>query len=123
MAGAADLIVLIHFLFVVFVVLGGFVALKWPWVCLIHLPAAVWGLLIELFGWVCPLTPLEKYLRESAGEPAYDESFIQHYVYPLLYPDDLTRSLQWLLGACVLLVNLIVYGIVLYRFRAGRGDG
>ena len=114
----ADLVVGVHALFVAFVVLGGLLALRWPWVAAAHLPAAVWGTLIEFRGWVCPLTPLENSLRASAGQAGYDGGFIEHYLVPVLYPGGLTRGLQIVLGSLVVAVNLVVYGLVLWRWSA-----
>src|ERR687897_3391396 len=94
----ADLVVGVHALFVVFVVFGGLLPLRWPWVAAVHLPAAVWGTLIEFRGWVCPLTPLEKSLRASAGQAGYEGEFVEHYILPLLYPGQMTRGIQVSLG-------------------------
>ena len=115
----ADLVVGMHALFVAFVVLGGLLALRWPWIAAAHLPAAVWGALIELRGWVCPLTPLEKSLRAAAGDAGYQGGFIEHYLLPVLYPAGLTRDVQLTLGSLVIAVNLVIYGIVLRRRMAG----
>ncbi len=114
----ADLVVGIHALFVAFVVVGGLLVLRWPWVAAAHLPAALWGALIELRGGICPLTPLENSLRASAGRAGYDGGFIEHYQLPVLYPGGLTREVQLMLGALVVAVNVGVYGLVLWR-RAG----
>ena len=117
----ADLVVGVHALFVAFVVVGGLPALRWPWMAALHLPAAAWGALIELRGWICPLTPLENSLRQAAGDAGYQGGFIEHYVLPVLYPAGLTRGVQLTLGAAVIAVNLLVYGAVLVRrHRAGR---
>ena len=116
----ADLVVGVHALFVAFVVIGGLLVLRWPWVAALHLPAAVWGALIEFQGWICPLTPLEKSLREAAGEAGYQGGFIEHYLLPVLYPAGLTRGVQLVLGASVILVNLLVYGVVLVRATRER---
>ena len=115
----ADLVVGVHALFVAFVVLGGLLALRWPRIAAAHLPAAVWGALIELRGWVCPLTPLEKSLRAAAGDAGYQGGFIEHYLLPVLYPAGLTRDVQLTLGSLVIAVNLVIYGIVLRRRMAG----
>lgn len=114
---AADLVLVIHLGFVVFVVLGGLLVLKLRWCAWIHLPAAFWGALVELAGWPCPLTPLEKWLRASAEQEVYSGSFVQHYLYQVLYPHNLTRFDQFVLAAIVVIVNLAVYGYVLYRLR------
>ena len=88
----ADVTVLLHLAFVLFVVLGGLLAARWPSVAWVHLPAAAWGAWVELAGWVCPLTPLENWLRTQGGGTAYTSSFIEHYVMPLLYPAFLSRE-------------------------------
>ena len=113
----ADLVVGVHALFVVFVVAGGLLALRWPQVAALHLPAAVWGALIEFQGWVCPLTPLEQSLRESAGQSGYEGGFIEHYLLPVLYPPGLTREVQLVLGVFVIVVNLLVYASLVRRLR------
>jgi hypothetical protein len=114
----ADLVVGVHFLFVLFVVLGGLLVLRWPRVAYVHLPAAAWGVLIEFAGWTCPLTPLEQSLRQRAGGHGYSGSFIEHYLLPLLYPSALTRDIQLVLGSVALVVNLGIYAYVLRR-RSG----
>lgn len=119
----ADLVVALHALFVVFVVAGGLLVLRWPRVAWLHLPAAAWGALIEFFGWVCPLTPLEQWLRRLAGEAGYRGGFIEHYVLPVLYPAGLTRGVQLGLGALVVAVNVAVYWSVLRRGRASGPPG
>ena len=109
----ADLVVVVHFSFVLFVILGGLLVLRWPRLAYLHLPAAAWGVLIEFAGWVCPLTPLEQSLRLKAGEQGYSGSFIEHYVLPLLYPSALTRTIQVGIAAIVIAVNLYIYGYLL----------
>jgi hypothetical protein len=111
----ADLVVALHFLFVVFVVLGGLLVLRWPKAAYVHVPAAIWGTAIEFAGWICPLTPLEQWLRRQAGDTGYSGGFIEHYILPLLYPSALTRNIQLLLGFLVIGVNLAIYGYVLRR--------
>lgn len=112
---AADFVVLIHFAFILFVVAGGLLVLRWPRVAWVHLPVAAWGAGIELIGWVCPLTPLENALRRAAGEAGYDVGFIEHYLLPIIYPAGLTRGVQLALGLFVLIVNLAIYAVVLRR--------
>jgi hypothetical protein len=111
----ADLVVGLHALFVVFVLAGGLLVLRRPGLAAIHLPAAVWGALIEFGGWVCPLTPLEKQLRAAAGQAGYDGGFIENYLLPALYPAGLTRGVQIGLGVLVIGVNVAIYGMVLRR--------
>lgn len=106
---AADAVVLAHLAFIVFVLVGGFLAWRWRWLPWLHLPAAFWGTLIEFTGWVCPLTPWEVALRRQAGELGYQEGFIEHYLVPIIYPGDLTRSFQVVLGLLVLAANAAAY--------------
>jgi hypothetical protein len=108
----ADLVVILHFAFVLFVVLGGLLVFRWPRLAYVHLPVALYGALIELVGWICPLTPLEKRLRESAGLQGYQGGFVEHYILPVLYPAGLTRGVQWVLGVLVLGINLVIYAVV-----------
>ena len=113
----ADLVVGLHVVFVVFVVAGGLVVLRWPKVAFVHLPAAVWGAAIEFAGWICPLTPLENSLRRQAGQSGYSTGFIEHYLLPVLYPSALTRDIQLLLGFLVIVVNVGIYVYILRRSR------
>ena len=110
---AADLLVLFHLGFIIFVIIGGFLVVKRRWLIFLHLPAVVWGALIEFQEWVCPLTPLEHRLRQAAGEKGYSGGFIEHYLLPVIYPQALTAGIQMVLGGLVILINLIVYAWVL----------
>jgi hypothetical protein len=111
----ADALVVIHGTFIIFVVAGGLLALRWPRALWAHAPAAVWGALIELAGWICPLTPLENELRRRGGEAGYSGGFVEHYLLPLIYPAELTRMTQLVLGALVVAVNVTVYAVVIRR--------
>jgi len=113
----ADILVLLHFAFVLFVIFGGLFVLKWKRMAWVHLPAVLWGVGIECFGKVCPLTPLEIWLRESGGERGYQSGFLDHYVVPLLYPTHLTREDQILLGFTLGVINLIIYLTVMWKHR------
>ena len=113
----AEAVVLAHFAFVLFVSLGGLLALKWRRIAWVHVPAAVWGVVVEFSGWVCPLTPLEGWLRAKARGETYAGGFVEHYIVPLLYPAMLTRSLQWVLGAAALVVNGLIYWRVCRRYE------
>jgi hypothetical protein len=115
----ADLVVALHFGFVLFVVLGGLLVLRWRWVGLVHLPAAVWGAWIEFSGRICPLTPLENEYRRLGGEAGYTGGFIEHYILPVLYPHALTRNIQVALGVVVVALNV---GLYLRAFAARRGS-
>jgi len=114
----ADLTLVAHLAFLVFVVLGGFLALRWRWAPWFHLPAAAWGAWTEFAGVVCPLTPLEIRLRRLGGQAGYQGGFIEHYVTGTLYPEGLTREVQLVLGVAAVVVNLLVYAVVLTRLRA-----
>lgn len=114
---AADAVVLAHGAFILFVVFGGLLALRWRWTALLHAPAAAWGVLVEAAGWMCPLTPLEVGLRIAAGEAGYGGGFVAHYLLPAIYPAGLTRSIQFALAAFVLAVNAAVYAAVLLQNR------
>jgi hypothetical protein len=117
----ADLVVGLHFAFVLFVVLGGLLALRWPRAAWLHLPAVAWGALIEWRGWICPLTPLEVALRRRAGEAGYEGDFLERYLVPVLYPPGLTREIQLGLAVGVVILNAVVYTAVLRRRRtSGR---
>ena len=116
----ANLLVVFHFAFVLFVVLGGLLVLRWRWVAFLHVPAAVWGAWIEFAGWICPLTPLENALRSAGGGGAYGGGFIEHYILPVLYPSALTRNIQLLLGSVVLVLNLAIYAYILRRSAGNR---
>ena len=105
----ADLVVAVHAAFVVFVVLGGLLVTRWPRLAWVHVPAAAWGVFIEFRGWICPLTPLENYLRQRGGSSAYQGEFIEHYILPLLYPANLTARVQIWLGSLALAVNVLLY--------------
>lgn len=105
----ADLVVIIHAAFVLFVLLGGLPALRWPRLAWLHLPAALWGAAIELGGWICPLTYLENYLRRMAGGIGYSTTFIERHLEPVLYPLGLTRHAQLVFGVSALFLNLVIY--------------
>lgn len=117
---AADVVVAIHFLFVVFVVLGGLLALRWPWVARVHVPVVLYGAAIEFVGFLCPLTPLELWLRRRGGEAGYEGGFVEHYMTAALYPAGLTRQIQIALGASALLINAVIYAALWRRWRKNR---
>jgi hypothetical protein len=114
----ADMTVVAHLAFVLFVVFGGLLVVRRPWLAWVHLPAAAWGASVEFAGWICPLTPLENWLREQGGGPVYTSSFVERYIVPTLYPASLSRDLQWVLGSLVIVINAAVYFVVVRR-RAG----
>lgn len=113
----ADTTLIVHLCFVLFVVFGGLLVLRWRWLAWLHLPAVLWGAFIELTGGVCPLTPLELRLRELGGEQGYEGGFIEHYLTGWIYPEGLTREAQIALGLGALVVNIAVYGWIMHRAR------
>ncbi|GLO58974.1 hypothetical protein PPUJ20066_50100 [Pseudomonas putida] len=114
---AADALVLLHLAFILWVLFGGLLVLKWRPALLVHLPALAWGLAVEGLHLECPLTDWENRMRFAAGDAGYHGGFVEHYIWPLIYPAGLTPQIQWLLGAIVLLLNLGIYGYVLGRRR------
>lgn len=116
----ADLVVIVHLIFILFVVTGGFFLPRWPWLIWPHLPAVAWGAYIEFSGGICPLTPLENHLRALAGASGYSGGFVEHHLLPILYPANLTLPIQWPLGTLVLAINLIAYALALRALRAAR---
>lgn len=117
---AADATLLVHLAFILFVVFGALLLFRFPRMVWVHLPAAIWGAYVEIAGKICPLTTLENRFRAAAGQSGYRESFIEHYLFPVIYPAGLTRTMQLGLGAALLLINLAVYGCWLLRLRKTR---
>jgi hypothetical protein len=116
---AANAVLLVHLFFICLVMLGGLIVLRRPWFAVVHVPAAVWGALVEALGWYCPLTDLENALLRRAGEEGYAGGFVAHYLLAVIYPDGLTRETQIVLAGLIVLINAAVYGLVLKR-RAER---
>lgn len=113
----ADILVIFHLAFVAFALFGGLLVVKWKRLAWVHVPAAIWAALIEFTGMICPLTPLENFLRRKGGASGYGTGFIEHYITPALYPEALNNGLQIALGAIVILVNAAIYAYV-FRRRA-----
>ena len=117
---AADFVLVTHFAFIVLVVAGGLVVFRYAWFAWIHIPAASWGAFVELTGRICPLTTLENVLRIRAGQEGYIDSFIEHYIVPVIYPAGLTRHVQLMLAGLVVAVNIAIYATILLRKRKMR---
>ena len=113
----AELVLVAHLGFVAFAIFGGLLAFRWKLIVWFLVPAVIWGAVVEFTGWVCPLTPLENFLREAGGGTGYSGDFITHYVSPLLYSTSLTREDQLLYGLALLVINVAIYGLLLYRSR------
>jgi hypothetical protein len=114
---AADAVIAVHLAFILFSVLGGLLVGCWRRLAWLHVPAFCWAAALEFWGWTCPLTPLENWLRERGGAGSYETGFIEHYLLPLIYPAALTREMQIVLGLLVLALNLSLYGWLLLRRR------
>jgi hypothetical protein len=113
----ADAMVIMHLLFVIFVMTGGFLLVRWPKLAWLHLPAVAWGAIVEFTGWICPLTPLENHLRMLGGGGVYSGGFVERYLLPVLYPENLTLPIQQVLGGAVVGVNLVAYALAYRALR------
>lgn len=116
----ADAVLILHFVFVTFVVLGGFLVLRWPTLAWVHAPAAIWGIVITSIGGVCPLTPLEKHFIVQGGGEAYRGGFIAHYLTSVVYPEGMTRDTQVVLALLLLVFTVFVYWRVWRHYRTRR---
>ncbi|NYT69981.1 DUF2784 domain-containing protein [Pusillimonas noertemannii] len=119
---AADAVLILHGLFVAFVIFGGLLALWRPRLAWLHLPALAWGATVIAMGWICPLTPLENHLRALAGQGTYDGGFIQHYLWPLIYPPGITRGMQIALAVLLAAGNAAIYLALWGRRKKVRAD-
>jgi hypothetical protein len=105
----------VHFLFIVFVMGGGLFVIQWPKTAWVHLPAAIWGAMVEIFNWVCPLTYIENFFLIRSGKSTYEGDFIGQYLIPVIYPEGLTVEIQHVLGGVVILVNIIFYTFAILK--------
>jgi len=105
---------------VLFVVFGGLLVFRWKHVMWAHVPAVLWGALLEFFDWICPLTPLENGLRRRAGQTGYEGDFVEHYVLPLLYPVNRSAGLRVALGTIAIVMNVLIYLWVFRHLNSGR---
>jgi len=117
-----DIVVLIHLAFVIFAVLGGILFAWWRWIIWLHLPAFLWAFWIEFTGGICPLTPLENWLRIKGGQGGYEGDFVATYLLPVLYPAGLTRNAQLFLAMMVIVINVAIYGSILYKRSRKKRD-
>jgi hypothetical protein len=113
----ADVVVSVHFFFIVFVLLGGLLAFRWHWIPWLHIPAVAWGGFIEITGRICPLTPLENSLRRAGGLTDYSQSFIERYVFPVVYPEELAREFQVVMGSALIALNILIYAFLVWHRR------
>lgn len=116
----AELVLVVHFLFIAFALFGGYLVIRWRKIIFLHLPCLAWGIYIELSGGICPLTPLENKLRRAAGDAGYDGGFIEHYITAIIYPDGLTHTMQLALAGILVVLNAVAYALVIRKYRAGR---
>ena len=113
----ADLVVFIHLVFIFFAVLGALLILKFRRILWLHLPAFFWAVWIEFSGGICPLTPLENWLRIRGGQGGYSGDFVETYLMPVIYPRGLTRNAQIVLGLLVIVINLAIYGFIFFNLK------
>ena len=113
----ADLILILHFSFVLFAIFGGLLVLRWRWMWKLHLPALVWSFLVQYFIWICPLTDWENYFRRLGGEAGYEGGFIEYFISAILYPGIITPQIHLLLAISLVVFNLLVYAFLFLRFR------
>lgn len=119
----ADAVLLLHLAFILFVLLGAAIAARWRWFVVVHLPAAAWGVFVEITGRICPLTYAENFFRLKAGQSGYTESFIEHYLLAVIYPAALTREVQFVLAGLVVVINIGLYAWIFYpRHGSKRTD-
>lgn len=119
---AADGVLLLHLVFILFALFGGALAQRWRWMPLVHLPVAAWALFVELTGRLCPLTYLENDLRIRAGQSGYTESFVGHYLLAVIYPSGLTREIQFVLAVTVVVINIAIYVWLVLRRPTQHGE-
>ena len=119
----ADAVVLFHLVFISFAVGGGLLVLWWRRVVWLHLPAVAWAVLVEVMSWPCPLTPLENHFRVRGGQAGYPGGFVEHYIWPVIYPEGLTDRVQFMIGTFVFCVNAVAYGVVFARWKRRRTEG
>lgn len=119
---AADITMIVHLLFILFVLLGGLLVFRWRWMMLAHLPCVIWVALLEFYGWICPLTPLEQHLRLAGNQQGYSGGFVEHYLFPIIYPSGLTPQIQIIIGSLVIAINVVIYALVGLRYVRGRKD-
>jgi hypothetical protein len=113
----ADAVVVFHLLFIAFAVAGGLFVMRWRRLMWVHLPVVAWAVLVEVMNWPCPLTPLENHFRRRGGEAGYPGGFVEHYIWPVVYPEGLTDRTQFYIGGFVFVVNVAAYAVVFARRR------
>jgi hypothetical protein len=119
----ADTVLVVHFSFIIFTLFGGLLALVGRTAIWFHIPVVLWSSVVNLAGWVCPLTPLENRLRELAGQAGYEGGFVEHYLMEVIYPGGMTRDLELTAGISVLVWNVLLYAYVLHRQRRKKSSG
>ena len=116
----ADAVVVFHLLFIAFAVAGGLLVMRWRRLMWVHLPVVAWAVLVEVMNWPCPLTPLENHFRRRGGDAGYPGGFVEHYIWPVVYPEGLTDRTQFYIGGFVFVVNVAAYAVVFARRRRSQ---
>ena len=114
---AADIILIIHFLFILFVIFGALLFFVSKKIVFIHIPAIIWGSYIELTHSICPLTYLENWLLQKANLTTYSECFIQYYLVPIVYPTNLTKDIQIYLVISIIVINIVIYAFIFGKMK------
>ena len=115
----AILVLLLHFSFILFVIFGAILILKFKKIIYVHIPAVAWGAYIELSHSICPLTHLENYFLKKAGKDQYSVDFIENYIFKIIYPPALNYEIQTYLGVILIFVNLLIYYYIVKKIRTG----
>ena len=112
----ADLILILHFCFVLFSIFGGLLVLRRRWLWKLHIPALVWGFMVQYFVWICPLTSWENYFRALGGEAGYEGGFIEYYISAIIYPGFISPNTHLFLAISLLVFNLLIYAFLFRRW-------
>ena len=113
----ANLTLIAHLIFILFVVIGGLIFFIFPKIIYMHLPALSWGIYIELTNSVCPLTYLENWFLYKGEFTPYSNNFINNYLIPIIYPEGLTNEIQIYLGISLIVINILIYGLIYKNFK------
>ena len=110
----AKIVLLIHLLFIFFVVLGAFSYLISTKLLYLHLLALCWAVYIEFTSSICPLTYIENWLLIQDQASFYDDGFIENYILRIIYPEGINSNIQMILGFILITLNILFYTLVFY---------